>query len=521
MNPYLIEFQLPLVFKSLFGGPPMGVYLVLLLGGLALMFLPEPRSSNNAKKAQAQGGGGEKAADPKARKLLFALFFVGFGLFLLGLIGVGVAALNNDETQEEAYSELLQNLYDVAGGVDSLLEEPLAAQELRRALDREILSKKDPAQEEYWEETIAFERAETLHAALEDLYPPLDLQRLAEDGEAADLELSAEQREEAAQAVREAWAATLERPETEEYPLQQVRIPSYGVMIMLGFLAAIAVSYMRARVYKLDPNVIIDMGIIAMVGGIVGARLFHVFEYWSEAYARDPATGAERTFGEAIWQAFQIQQGGLVFYGGLIVAAAAILIYLKVRKLPILFYMDIGAMAVPLGLAFGRIGCFLNGCCWGIEASAGSLFAVYYESAKTYQDVEFVAGTPLIASQLVASLAAFTLFVLLTVYYQFVARKRGETLAMLFILYGINRFFNQMLRGDVPAYGDGDLLFTSSQWIALATVVLGLVAWFWLRYKRPHELPPRRLGVELERHGVKQLTADGKIPPVPGVARVK
>jgi len=135
-----------------------------------------------------------------------------------------------------------------------------------------------------------------------------------------------------------------------------ITIKSYGFMVMLGFLSAIWWAAYRAKKVKADPDAILDIGFISLLAGVVGARLFYVIQFWDEKFADQP---------HPLLAALNITAGGLVFYGGFFLAFACITLYLLVKRYSFRLYFDIMAPSVMLGLAFGRIGCFLNGCCWG------------------------------------------------------------------------------------------------------------------------------------------------------------
>ncbi len=134
-------------------------------------------------------------------------------------------------------------------------------------------------------------------------------------------------------------------------------IPSYGFMMMVGFLAAIIWAGRRAQRSGADPEVILNCGFVALVGGVVGARAMYVIHYW-ENFERSSVAST-------IIAILNITQGGLEFYGGFILAMVGVVAYMVLWKHSLRWYIDIIAPSAMLGLAFGRVGCFLNGCCWG------------------------------------------------------------------------------------------------------------------------------------------------------------
>jgi len=128
-------------------------------------------------------------------------------------------------------------------------------------------------------------------------------------------------------------------------------IHTYGLMLVIGFYAAYFLARRTARREGIDPNRMIDILLLAAILGIVGSRLFYVVQFWDRIHGFVDLI--------AIWR------GGLVFYGGLIFATIGLLIYIRRKKLPMWRLADAAAPAIMLGVMFGRLGCFLNGCCWG------------------------------------------------------------------------------------------------------------------------------------------------------------
>ncbi len=135
-------------------------------------------------------------------------------------------------------------------------------------------------------------------------------------------------------------------------------VRGYGLMLLVGITSGVGMAMYRARQGGLDPEVILSLAIWLVVCGVVGARLFYVTEYWSESFA---GKGPRDTLLEIA----NIPEGGLVIYGGLIGAAFGFVVFVLKHRLPLLAMADLIAPSMAIGLAFGRIGCFLNGCCYG------------------------------------------------------------------------------------------------------------------------------------------------------------
>ena len=131
-------------------------------------------------------------------------------------------------------------------------------------------------------------------------------------------------------------------------------VHSYGVMIALAFVFGLWTATLRARREKIPGETIADVTFWIMLGAILGARAVYVATYWNDEFAGQPLS-----------EIFAIWHGGLVFYGGLIGAIITGAIYLGWKKLPVWKVADVLAPSIALGSVFGRIGCLLNGCCYG------------------------------------------------------------------------------------------------------------------------------------------------------------
>jgi phosphatidylglycerol:prolipoprotein diacylglycerol transferase len=144
-------------------------------------------------------------------------------------------------------------------------------------------------------------------------------------------------------------------------------------MLLLGVAGGVWLSVHRARRMGLDPEVIYSLGFWMFLLGIIGARLFYVVEYWATQFQKP-------TLGETVLAIINVAQGGLVVYGSAFGAGLALLLFVRKHRLPGLALADLIAPSLMVGLAFGRIGCFLNGCCygglctlpWAVEFPAGS-----------------------------------------------------------------------------------------------------------------------------------------------------
>lgn len=262
--------------------------------------------------------------------------------------------------------------------------------------------------------------------------------------------------------------------------MQQVlfRIPGlglpvfgYGLMLFLAFLGSMQLAGWRARREGLDRELVLDLALYLFVGGLIGARLFYVIQKWG-------------TEVHTIGQAFRIWEGGIVLYGSVIGAAVAFFLYRWLRPFPLRPYLDCLAPAIALGVALGRIGCFLNGCCHGDLCEIPGLGVTFPAGSSPWNQQLYdgligrdaARSLPVHATQLYSALDGFLLLALLSAYYPL--RKRdGEVMGLLMLTYPVSRYLIEYLRNDEAAIVLG---MTISQAIS-ALLLLGAFAyWGWL-----------------------------------------
>jgi len=138
------------------------------------------------------------------------------------------------------------------------------------------------------------------------------------------------------------------------FHLGPLTIHWYGVLLAGGFLAAFWTAARRGRRLGVPPDTIYDLVPWLVIGAVIGARGVYVASYWQDEFAGKPLT-----------EMLAVQRGGLVFYGGLIGAALGTILFARRRKTPLWQLADIAAPSVALGQVFGRVGCFMHGCCYG------------------------------------------------------------------------------------------------------------------------------------------------------------
>ena len=236
---------------------------------------------------------------------------------------------------------------------------------------------------------------------------------------------------------------------------------SYGVMVAIGFALSTFFIYRRAPKFNIDKDRAVDITIVVLISGILGARLLYVLLNIS-FYIANPL------------EIIMLSKGGLVWYGCFITALLAMIIYIRIARLDFWSVVDLIAPYAALGQAFGRIGCFLNGCCYGMKVSSDFPLAVTFPCDSD----------PRFPSQLVSSGLLFIIFVILIIWQN---RRRfiGEIALAYCILYSFKRFVMEFLRADNPKILLG---LTISQIISVVIFVVTL-AIFTLKAKQCKKRP--------------------------------
>ena len=265
-------------------------------------------------------------------------------------------------------------------------------------------------------------------------------------------------------------------------------IHSYGVMAMIGFLAALFVARWRARRAGLVPDEVTDLCVWALLAGIAGSRIAYILLPGNRSYFFDTSR-ADWSF----WNYFKIWQGGLVFYGGFIGAMVVTLLLLRAKKLKMLPVLDVLAPSLALGQAFGRIGCYLHGCCYGVPVHAGAWYGCVFprDSLPYLSDPQaplyIPPGTPLWPTQLVSSFDLFCIFIILSLFFRH-QRRSGEVLALYLILVSVERFTVEFFRGDTHLPGQ----MSQAQWISIGIFIVGAALMAYLKMSAPEKVPAKK-----------------------------
>ena len=295
--------------------------------------------------------------------------------------------------------------------------------------------------------------------------------------------------------------------------------------MVVGFLCAVFLLRRLTRAVGEDPDHMTNVALYALIAGVIGSRIFYVAHHIED-------------FRGNILSMLAVWQGGLEFLGGVILAIVVIVFYMLRYKLPAIRYLDILSIGLMVGLGFGRIGCFLNGCCFGRPTNVSWTVRFPYGSDPYYSQVkpnllrnreqphldlpadyfgylsedghtwfptdeankyraylkprellteeereEVTQGKykclPVHPTQLYSSLNAFLLCGVIYLFWVKFGRKRpGLTSGLMLILYGVTRFFLEFVRDDNP-FEDGWWAIykggTVSQNIGIYMVIMGAV----------------------------------------------
>ena len=253
-------------------------------------------------------------------------------------------------------------------------------------------------------------------------------------------------------------------------------LPTYGALVALAFLVALAVTVRLARRSGLDGELVTNLAVYCALAGLAGAKLL-MFAFDFDYYRQHPGD---------IFSLSTLQAAG-VFQGGLVLALITAVVYMRRNNLPLLMTADAFAPGIAIGHAIGRVGCFCAGCCWGKECSLP--WAVTFHNPDANRMVGVPLNVPLHPAQLYEVITESLVFVIL--YRRFHrAHRAGEILGLYLVLSSSARFVIEFYRNHEQALPFG-LPLSITQWIALALLAAGL--WLLARARREHaELTPTK-----------------------------
>jgi len=266
---------------------------------------------------------------------------------------------------------------------------------------------------------------------------------------------------------------------------------SFGLMVVLGFIAGVWLATRLAMRRGLPGAVLMDAAVVILLAGIVGARLLFVLLNW-------------KTFAAQPWDVFSTWQGGMSFHGGAAAGIFAGVLYARAQSAPVLRLAEAAVPGLALGYAVGRIGCFLNGCCYGEPTTLpwgipGAYCQGVRDAALHYHP-----------AQLYAMLLNLVLCAALVRAYHR-PHHVGQVMALYVGGYSVYRFAIEALRknytADVAAFG-----LTASQLFSIAAIVVSAAWWLWL--KRHSESVPE-VAQDNDASPEPAVAAPSALPPTP------
>ena len=255
------------------------------------------------------------------------------------------------------------------------------------------------------------------------------------------------------------------------FKIGSFELASYGLMTALGYVAASLYLLPRLKKAGLDKDTFWNLIFIAFMGALAGSKLLYIIVSW-------PQLGD--TLSEKLAHIIRDFRYGFVFFGGMIASVGALVWYIRKKKLPLLKTADFLIVGLPLGHAFGRIGCFLAGCCYGRPTDLP--WGVSFTDPHSLVAPELL-GLPLHPTQLYEAAGNFILFFLLHRASQ-KPHRAGTILAEYVLGYSMMRFIIEFFRGDFR--GAYILGLSPSQAISLAAAAVAAGLWYYLRKDKQH-----------------------------------
>jgi len=243
----------------------------------------------------------------------------------------------------------------------------------------------------------------------------------------------------------------------------------YGIMMVIGMAAAIGIIAIQSKRFNFPSQDAVLTGLIAIAGGIAGAVLVRPVTKIPEVII-NWGFFSKLPLADFLGWFF----GGLMFYGGVIGGVIAGFIYCRKFGISLVYITDIFAPAIPIGHAFGRVGCFLAGCCYGVETSHSHPFAVIYPPRTDgYEALAAPAGIPLLATPLIE--VGGNIIIACILLFKPKHKVTGRDISLYGIMYSIQRFVLEFYRGDA---GRGIYWGISTSQIISVVILLASVFWF-------------------------------------------
>jgi len=257
--------------------------------------------------------------------------------------------------------------------------------------------------------------------------------------------------------------------------LGPITVYTYGVLLAAAYLFGLQLARVRAKARGLDANRILDLGIYIIISALVGAKLLLVVTDF-RSFAADPR------------ELLTLARSGGVFYGGLILAVAVALFYIRRIGLPLWTTCDVFAPGIALGHVIGRFGCLFAGCCYGKPTRLP--WGITFTDPFAASNVGTPLNQPLHPTQLYEAGAELLILIVLLATERKGRPYPGRTFWLYMLLYAISRFIIEFYRGDERgAIG----MFSTSQFISILLAPLAIVMLVYLsRVRAPEPRQARR-----------------------------
>ena len=310
-------------------------------------------------------------------------------------------------------------------------------------------------------------------------------------------------------------------------PIIDRPVYGYGLFLVIGFIAATQLAKYLAARCRLDGEIFVNAALLALLFGVIGARLSHILE----SIAAN--TGEFANNGHSAWENFKamlnLSSGGLTFYGGFLLATPALIFYGLRKKVPLLRGMDIVAPCLMVGLAFGRIGCYANGCCYGEECNlswgasfpyGSNAFVEQYEKGEIPVPPELTDPTrplpnglpsllskeqirkspelsklastlhakPVHPTELYSAFNSFLVAAALVAFFS-LAPAPGRVFALMLVLEGVSRYTLEIIRVEPAVWGH----LSFSMVLGVGFAILGVLMWLLCGRLAKHPNEPRGL----------------------------
>ena len=229
-----------------------------------------------------------------------------------------------------------------------------------------------------------------------------------------------------------------------------VAVYSYGLMLAVAVLVCSFLASREARAVGISAEIIYDLAFWLVISGILGARLFFIFLNLS-FFLENPV------------EIVMIQKGGLAWHGGLVAATLTGVWFIRQKKLSLTRMLDLVAPYIALGEAIGRVGCFLNGCCYGREVPWGIYFPVHHARLHPTQLYSFA--------------ALLVLFFILK-WYRRISSVPGDVFVLYLFVASLLRFIVEFFRADHDILAGGLSVY---QWVCLVLMTLAVYVHYLLK----------------------------------------